>query len=108
MDNSTATSGETESQLDLLATELIWLLTNSGIDGKTQETLLEALPHLNLEEIIELLSTLEAQYTGAQTGSVDSATEVKLNQIAAAYTGRQQDRDAELVAKLEALHNSLD
>lgn len=100
-------SAELEKELTYIANKFAWLLAKSDLDEDTQETLINALPYLELEQLLEIVSMMEAKYTLSQTTELDTELEAKLNLIANNFSDKQQARDEDLIQKLEALSDKL-
>ena len=107
MAESDITSTDITAELDFLAKKFAVLLTESNLDLEVQEALMSSIPHLEPEEMFELVSILEAKYTTSKTVILDNELKTTLAKVADQFTARQQARDAALVKELNNLAETI-
>lgn len=84
------------------------ILSELKIDDETRQAFLDILPSLTLEQIDELLNTLEIKYLDAATRSEDKKFEEELSKIKSDHIKKQEDIDKESIKQLEELEKLLD
>lgn len=97
-----------ENNIDFLVKELIFLLQTSGFDDDTKNIIVDSIEHMEMEEIVDMISQLEAKYINTKTQSLDKSLENRLEAIYEDFTKKQLSTNTHLVDKLEDISKQLD
>lgn len=84
------------------------ILSELKIDDETRQAFLDILPSLTLEQIDELLNTLEVKYLDAATRSEDEKFKQDLLKIKNDFEKAQEQNDLKTLKQLEDLENILE
>lgn len=97
-----------EEELAFLAQKFALLLATSDINEEMQDALITALPHLELEQIVNLVNKLETKFLISATSGLDEELRQELEAVMVEFTERQTSREQELIDKIQRLNTQLD
>lgn len=97
-----------EESVNFLAQKFSLLLATSSLPEERQQEILAKLPELNLEQLIDLVEALEADYTNSQTTELDTDLENTLSRVVDNFSATEKALDDDLIKKLSTLEKELD
>ena len=91
-----------------LANNFATLLAKSGLPEANQQNIIDGLPSMEIEEMLDLYQDLEAQYVSNQSAVLDVQFKQKLADSVEEFEQKNKEIDEDFLAKLAEFEKTLE